>query len=318
MGPNTAEAWLPLYFAQWRGYSLVVHDDTTSKLTPGTKPMPGNFLQAFLTNVPVLRYGQDYEFRVRLADLTGGGPQSTDRLYQSCIRARRQAPLRAPSRAQSAGDLTNSCAAGHFDAELSPPCRRRSQLPDSTIAIKTISVQKPRLGYPEAIFAGVDPSTFTGASLDALIADALASNSTLNVPDPDVDRFAVTVEARMPAHDSGTPGSLPDQTDGLYRVIYRVELPFNATVADPDPTVTVNLDYQEIHQISDLATFVPVGTTLVIPTARDIRIRLQALCQPRLNYYADANPRLDSSPTSSFAGSPPRKLRSSPSIQPRK
>src|SRR5207253_6064356 len=75
-------------------------------------------------------------------------------------------------------------------------------------------------------------------------------------------------------------------------VVYQVELPFNATGADPDPTVTINLNYQDIHQISDLATFVPVGTTLAIPTARDIRIRVQALCQPRLNYYVDAEPPL--------------------------
>ena len=290
-GPNTAEAWLPLYFAQWRGYSLVVHDDTTSKLTPGTKPMPGNFLQAFLSNVPVLRYGLDYEFRVRLTDLTGGGPQSTDKPTNSAL-----API----------------GKRHFVRHLAPKALVTSQtppppaivrgtfpavpsqvpVPAPTLAIKTISVQKPRLGYPEAIFAGVDPATFTGVSLDALIADALASHSTLNVPDPDVDRFAVTVEARMPTHDSGTLGSLPDQTDGLYRVVYRVELPFNATGADPDPTVSINLDYQDIHQISDLATFAPVGTTLAIPTARDIRIRMQALCQPRLNYYADAEPPL--------------------------
>lgn len=289
IGPNTAEAWLPLYFAQWRGHSLVVHDDTTSKLTPGTQPMPGNFLQAFLANVPLLRYGQDYEFRVRLADLTGGGPKSTDPSTNpalapvgKCHFVRHLQP-KALVTAQTPAPPTIS--RGTFPAVPS-----QVPIPDSTIAIKSISVQKPRIGYPEAIFAGVDPTTFTGASLDALIADALASNATLNVPDPDVDRFAVTVEARMPAHDSGTPGILPDQTDGVYRVVYRIELPFN--VADPDPTVTVNLYYQEIHQISDLATFVPAATTVVIPTARDIRVRIQALCQPRLNYYANAEPPL--------------------------
>jgi hypothetical protein len=290
-GPNTAEAWLPLYFAQWRGYSLVVHDDTTSKVTPGTKPMPGNFLQAFLGSVPVLLYGHDYQFRVRLADLTGGGPQSTDPSTNpalapigKCHFVRHLVP-KALVTAQT--PAPPAIIRGTFPAVPS-----QVPTPPPTVAIQTISVQKPRIGYPEAIFAGVDPSTFTGASLDALIADALASNSTLNVPDPDVDRFAVTVEARMPAHDSGTPGTLPDQTDGLYRVIYRIEVPFNASAADPDPTVTLNLDYEEIHQISDLASFVPAATTIVIPTARDIRIRLQALCQPRLNYYANAEPPL--------------------------
>ncbi len=291
-GPNTAEAWLPLYFAQWRGSSLVVHDDTTSKLTPGTRPMPGNFLQAFLANVPLLLYGNNYEFRVRLADLTGGGPLSTDPSTNPALAPIgkchfvRHIPPKALITLQT--PAPPAIARGTFF----PAVPSQVPTPDPTLAVQTISVQRPRLGYPEAIFAGVDPSTFTGASLDALIADALASHATLNVPDPDVDRFAIIVEARMPAYDSGTSGTLPDQTDGLYRVVYRIELPFNATAANPDPTVTVNLDYQEIHQISDLATFTPVGTTIAIPTARDIRIRLQPLCQPRLNYYANAEPPL--------------------------
>src|SRR5437762_2921456 len=72
--PNLEPAWLPLYFAQWRGSSLVVHDDTISKITPGGVPMPSSILSADLSGVPILRYGNDYQFRVRLVDLTGGGP----------------------------------------------------------------------------------------------------------------------------------------------------------------------------------------------------------------------------------------------------
>jgi hypothetical protein len=286
-GPNTAEAWLPLYFAQWRGYSLVVHDDTTSKLTPGTKPMPGNFLQAALADIPVLRYGLDYEFRVRLTDLTGGGPLHNDHSSNPAL-----APVgkchfvrHVPPKALV---ISQTPAPPAITRGAFPAVPSEVPVPAPTIAVQSIAVQKPRIGYPEAVFAGVDPSVFSGAFLDALIADALASNGTLNVPDPDVDRFAVTVEARIPANDSDTSGTLAGQTDGFYRVVYRVELPFNASAADPDPTITVNLDYQEIRQISDLAAFSPISNTVVIPTARDIRIRLQALCQPRPNYYADA------------------------------
>jgi len=43
--PNLEPAWLPLYFAQWRGSSLVVHDDTISKITPGGVPMPSSILR---------------------------------------------------------------------------------------------------------------------------------------------------------------------------------------------------------------------------------------------------------------------------------
>jgi hypothetical protein len=289
-GPNTTEAWLPLYFAQWRGYSLVVHDETTSKLTPGTKPMPGNLLQAFLSNVPGLRYGLDYQFRVRLADLTGGGPKTSDPSTNPALAPIgkchfvRHLPPKALVTSQTPAPA--AITRGTF----LPPVPSQVPVPDPTQAIQTITVQRPRLGYPEAIFAGFSAATFQGASLDALIAAALANHSTLNVPDPDVDRIAITVEARMPAYDPGTPGILPDMTDGLYRVVYRIEIPFNATAADLDPSITIHLDYEDVHQISDLATFTPAGTTITIPTARDIRIRLQGLCQPRLNYYADAQP----------------------------
>ncbi len=128
IGPNFAEAWLPLYFAQWRGYSLVVHDDMTSKLTPGTKPMPANFLQAFLSNVPVLRYGQDYEFRIRLADLTGGGPESTDPSTNPALAPVgkchfvRPIPPKALVTAQTP-------APRPFHVEPFPPSPRKSQFP---------------------------------------------------------------------------------------------------------------------------------------------------------------------------------------------
>jgi len=86
-----------------------------------------------------------------------------------------------------------------------------------------LAVQRPRIGYPEAIFAGVSPSVFTGASLTNLINGAKASGRALSVPDPDVDRFQVLVEARIPAHDAGISGYSAGLLDGdNYRVVYSV------------------------------------------------------------------------------------------------
>jgi hypothetical protein len=44
-------------------------------LPPPTLPNPN----PDLTSVPILRYGNDDEFRVRFVDLTGGGPAAARR-----------------------------------------------------------------------------------------------------------------------------------------------------------------------------------------------------------------------------------------------
>src|SRR5436305_10618621 len=54
--------------------------------------------------------------------------------------------------------------------------------------IHSLNARRPRIGYPEAIFAGVDPSTFEPSNLAPLIQEAWASGRPISVPDPDVDR----------------------------------------------------------------------------------------------------------------------------------
>ena len=83
-----SEYWMPSYFCSWRGSSLVLIDEDYRRLhehpdlqTPELAPRLLNREQLFRPvddkAVP-LEYGNTYEFRVRLADLTRGGPASTD------------------------------------------------------------------------------------------------------------------------------------------------------------------------------------------------------------------------------------------------
>ena len=79
-----AEYWMPRYFATWYGASLVLADDlvqlhqrndlgfdaAAADLRLGRNR---RFEPIDLQAVP-LRYGRDYEFRVRLVDLSCGGP----------------------------------------------------------------------------------------------------------------------------------------------------------------------------------------------------------------------------------------------------
>jgi hypothetical protein len=280
---NDQPGWLPLYFAQWAGSSLVLPDPVIQLLayavnaanTPKTgQPLPPPTLpnpNPDLTGVPTLLYGNEYEFRVRLVDLTGGGPLVGDVAVHPGLAPITQVGFRRHVPPKS------------LEVVSSPPIPPFPANPPPVRTIQTLAVQRPRIGYPEAIFAGVDPSTFTLTNLGTLIQDAWASGRAISVPDPDVDRFEVRVEARIPAHDTGVPGIDPGDLDGVFRVIYSVEVPFPAGV---DPTVTLTLNYTD--GIDDIATFsapAPGTTDLPIPTSRDIRVRLFPQAAVRPNYY---------------------------------
>lgn len=282
---NAQPAWLPLYFGQWTGSSLVLPDPVVDLLayavnaanTPKTaNPPPLPALpnpNPDLTLVPILRYGENCQFRVRMVDLTGGGPAASDPFVHpgtapvTHVGFRRHLPPKAL-------EIVSSPAAPL------PPAK-----PAAVRTIQTLEVRRPRIGYPEALFAGVAPSTFTAANLSGLIQDAWANGTSVSVPDPDVDRFEVRVEARIPAHDTGIDGTDPGELDEGFRVIYSVEVPFPADV-ESDPGVIVTLDYTDgIDDISTVAAPVPGTINLPVPTARDIRVRLFARAVERPNYY---------------------------------
>jgi hypothetical protein len=100
----------------------------------------------------------------------------------------------------------------------------------------------------------------------------------------------VVVEARIPAHDTGTAGPDAGQLDGNYRIVYSVNIRFPGE-ARSDEQVVVTLDYRD--GIDDIAT-VPAPaagtTTLPIPTARGVRVRLYPRCAAKPNYYGTDSP----------------------------
>ena len=71
----TTQFWLPPYYVNWRGGSVVVQspDQQVVSGRPAEATTPFSALDA--DSVP-LRYGHTYELRVRLSDPTGGGPEA--------------------------------------------------------------------------------------------------------------------------------------------------------------------------------------------------------------------------------------------------
>ncbi len=168
--------WMPPYFATWRGSSLALTDQDLANLHQHPEmdgpDVPAHRLGREKVFVAVddklvpLQYGRTYEFRVRLADLTRGGPTSAD-----------DGPL-AP------------------DSITSIDFRRRTRpaqinvLKRPTKDEPLLEIAKPRLGHPDALFTG----KINFAELEA---DFLAKpEREFSVPDPDVLSVDIGVEVR--------------------------------------------------------------------------------------------------------------------------
>jgi hypothetical protein len=143
-----------------------------------------------------------------------------------------------------------------------------------------LNVLRPLLGYPEMRFAGLgdaDLLRFRQRIGQGVNAVPGAPAVVFGIPDPDVDTLHITVEARSLAHDAG--GTPP--LDGPYRVLYELERPFPALPPDPlddGAPLALRLNYIDVASAPSLSA-PDSGLSLPIPTARDIRIRLKAICR---------------------------------------
>jgi hypothetical protein len=257
------EPWLPRYFAQWRGTSLVAPDPVPYQLTAGNTPLPASIYSS-LVPPDLLRYGNTYQFQTRLVDLTQGGPAF-------------DVPALHPS--------PSPVGTWKFQRLIHPRKPRVETVPapvrgGAVQTITKISVWRPLLGYPEFLFAGVSSSVLP--TLISRVAAAKAANQIMGANDPDVDTLRIVVEAKAPAHDT----SDPDHLDGRFRLVYCLHTPFPASPVDPrvqyppDPAqaIVLNLAYQDVADIANLKA--PVASnpqSLPIPRARDVRIRLMAV-----------------------------------------
>lgn len=255
---GSASFWLPRYFAHWRGRSLVVNDPYAYAFSQGKPPAdyPQNpaapQFSGTLTEILdiSLRYGSWYQFRTRLADLTGGGPAPADQLPGAgvaTVQFLRYVPPKAPA-------VTT----------------------DQPGAPTAITVVRPRLNYPEMMFAGAVTDTELATLYNQLQTMQI---SQVFVPDPDVVTLEVIVEAQAPAHDTGDTAALRDMSvppqpgdlDGSYRVVYRQQIPFTGT------SVVLTTAPQPVDQIRLMPPPTAGSMTLPLPAGRNLRIRIRGL-----------------------------------------
>ncbi len=285
---GSGDYWLPQYFAQWRGRTLVVNDPYAYAFSGGQPPATTPPADSEFTGTTTeslsgvnLRYGESYQFRARLADLTGGGPEATDP---------------SPS---DAGEATLN-----FRRYI-PPKKVQFTAPTAGAGgTQTLTVDRPLINYPEMVFCGAaDQST-----LDALLAitppqPPVGTKPATNparfqaaVLDTDVETLEIIVEAQAPTYDTGPASSLadantppaPGDLDGNFRVVYTWQIPF-PDIATPVPLdastpIELTLEPTIMNQIDNpVLPSSAEPTVLPIPTGRNVRLRLRGLGAPDPN-----------------------------------
>ena len=212
-----------------------------------------------------LRYGRRYEFRVRMADATGGGPLPAD----------------LP---ETEGDAP--IASMHFRRFLPP---KKIRLVDQTTDGNgtTIVLERPRIDYPAAVFAGI-PNAIP--RLRAIYdANAVSGGHLQDValPDPDAEFAEIRVMVRPPAFDRA----------GVIRGWREVYTTWRAFDSDPAAQLEVTGTFVDVAQLSDLdlsGQSGPMGSQtgpLVLPTGRDLRLELRAACRDDLGYFGNERAR---------------------------
>jgi hypothetical protein len=246
MSDTTGTFWIPSYYASWTGTSLVAPDPTQTKL----QGIDSASVVVGVDPGVSLRYGDSYEFRVRLVDHTGGGPA----LDEDPVNPAPQpvAPLTFLRWVRPQPLL--------IDTTL-------PVIPDPASAPGTITVRRPLMGYPEYVFAG-------GSAADMLadLPAAAAANRAVGLPDPDVDAVQAEVSVAFPGP--------ADSTGDNYQVLYQATRPFPPGATDP---LVLTLGWQDV---ADATTITDPGTgPLPVPTARLLRIAVSALAAERTGYY---------------------------------
>ncbi len=260
----TGEYWLATYLAEWQGWSLVAPDPLGVKLSGGTGAALAQSYQPVGPEATPLRYGESYELRVRLTDLSGGGPAAGDAPVNPAPAPTARCDFR---RFIPPGDLIVKDLPAPVDP-LNPPAE--------------LHITRPRLGYPAAIFAGVANAR---AKLEADLAAITGDGRAPGLPDPDATQVHIEVLAAGLEMDSGNdrPG------DPSLKTLYTTVRPFPANAKT---ALVVPLDYRDTADAAALTA--PATGPLPIPTARDVVITLTPLgkTDANLDYFGSQEARV--------------------------
>ncbi len=334
-GDTGRNYWLPLYFTQWAGKSLAIPDkeaqeiyrlseeirtidsagDGVIEVGGAGEPLdtqPGDKFEA-VSPFPLI-YGEQYEFRVRMGDISGGGPTATDDRLHEAI---------------SQNDVIA------FKRYVAPHAVRMRHMPDDNdpetpdvYENDSLELRRPLLEYPNVVFTNkypdpvqlikdysfwmvtnfADYTAWQATRKAAGIAESLG----YALPDPDVNEVEIIVEVKSLQMDNALSVNRRDNYIKLYAVtrpLTALDLNETVEIADPENTLdpferieeptTIALEYRDANVLNfgDPADFGDLNTTqailddpttpLILPTARDIRMTIRPLGQQDDVYFGN-------------------------------
>jgi hypothetical protein len=292
--------WLPMYFANWNNASLVIPDRTAAKLYANDKddkkPVTLSDTYGAPDYTTKLRYGQSYQFRVRMSDISGGGPAPAAEPENNLPGQIATAPFKryiAPNTLQIIDPEPD---------EVNDPLGKKilkTSTDDINFEGDSLVLRRPLLGYPAVVYTGgyTDPvGDLLAVSEDILTHKTKTTNKTrgfLGLPDPDV----LTVEIKVEVETLQLDNLGSDDGQEHYITLYNTSRSF-----DPDDfyqNLSIGLVFKD-YPILDLGnTNQPFGEAVAdnaiaatsgdiyLPTARDLRLTIRAVGKEASNYWGN-------------------------------
>ena len=290
-GDTAASYWLPMYFANWAGKSMVLPDTDAADIYQNTgdvKPAPStnvtgatqNNLNKIYTPANIntnLLYGNIYEFRIRLGDTSGGGPSvDKDPVYD------------APS------PITTT----HFKRYVAPNALQIADvIPNDDSKLFTdasIKINRSLMGYPGVVFTGkyADP-----VGLLKVASENMLGKEAFGIADPDVESVEIVVEIKALQMDNLLSATGKES----YIKYFTTTRKFPTASATFDDLLNVPIKYIDAHVLNfgddnnlgdDFGltqTQIDAMDALPLPTGRTIRLTLRAVCKETDGYYGLEN-----------------------------
>ncbi|MDO9376545.1 MAG: hypothetical protein Q7T76_19120 [Ferruginibacter sp.] len=299
--------WLPMYFANWNNGSIVLPDDAATRIYKNdldTKHAVTNANPYLpVTNGTALTYGRTYQFRVRLSDISGGGPAVSDPSVELLSESHN---ARVTFKRYVAPDVVRII---NETSVLQP------NTDDHNYNGGELQLARPLIGYPGVLYTGkyTDPVQRLVDASEAILAEQandpakLSGGRAFGIADPDVMGIRIKVEVETLQMDN----LASDTGRQNFITLYTTTRNFGAfDENNADETLTVPVRFVDDPVLDLLNKFAPFAVNtdndciaatageLVLPSARNIRITLISEGEDKANYWgsdsknAGMNPRL--------------------------
>ncbi len=302
-GDPNKSYWLPMYFANWAGHSMVLPDKEAIEIYQHDKAVqadvktnvdgsPKNQLLKVYDPLDIntkLKYGSVYDFRIRYTDITNGGPALGDTPKNDALHPE------------------TTC---HFKRYVAPTTVRLEGVPanedGAVYSLPSLKLQRPLLSYPSVAYTNQynDAVARILSKIELQLQEAAAAGKRIQIndvglSDPDVESVEITVEVQALKMDYQLSLTGKESYAFLYKTKRKFSLPANDDDFDNELVVPIEYVDAPVLKFGDTSDLGDLGSNqaeldlidaIVLPTARAIRLTIRAVCAEKVGYYGLEKP----------------------------